>query len=161
MNIQALYSTRKKKRKDNNPDQYKALSNNLKIQVTQILMDAIGDPRSSDHSARIYQNIHDDLCKVFGLTELIQYERNMDKSLIDFFMKSVDVDTCLDIIEVSMRYIDNIIRQSPEQFKLTYHRVKTSPDKAIEKLNYRFDAAGVGYQLISGEIIPKDTHMNA
>lgn len=156
MQNQTLYSTRRKQREDNKPDQYKALSNNLKIQITQILVDAIGDPRSSEHSANIYQNIHDDLCKKFGLSELIKYERNIDKSIINFFMKCVDLDTCLDIIELSMRYIDTTIRQTPKQFQLTYNRIKTSPDQAIEKLNYRFDAAAVAYQLVSGEIIRKD-----
>ena len=89
----------------------------------------------------------------------------------DFLLKTENTDKVIDVIEVSFRYIDQVIRDTfdvpnndefdelDEIFGIsTSHRDTSyngiSPDEAIDLLNERFHEHNVGYQYESGEISP-------
>ena len=72
----------------------------------------------------------------------------------DFLLKTEDTNKVIDIIEVSFRYIDPMIRDiSPDSISPD----SISPDEAINQLNQRFRQHSVGYQYESGQIVKVDS----
>ena len=74
-------------------------------------------------------------------------------SVRDFFLGTEDVEKAIDVIELSFRFIDKVVRDHPNKFL----QRKISPDDAIAELNQRFRGDGVGYQYESGKIIRVDS----
>jgi hypothetical protein len=66
------------------------------------------------------------------------------------------VPGALDIIELSFRVIDRVIRDlAPGDAENA--RISQSADDAIEELNHRFLQHGVGYQYVEGQIVRVDS----
>ena len=82
---------------------------------------------------------------------------------MNFLLHTEETEKVIDVIEVSFRYIDQMVRDNLNTFmnqRLSYglKRSETSsPDEAIKELNYQFRDHGVGYQYESGQIIKVDT----
>lgn len=73
-------------------------------------------------------------------------------ALTHFFLNCTDADRTVDVIELSFRVIDRLVRDEPGKFNATL-----SPDDAIEELNSRFREHGFGFEYQSGELIRIDS----
>ena len=83
----------------------------------------------------------------------------------NFLLETEDTNKVIDVIEVSFRYIDIVIR---DKFRVSIDEIfgtsrrdippdSISPDEAIDQLNQRFREHGVGYKYESGQIVKVDS----
>jgi hypothetical protein len=156
-----LFSKRHKKLKGEVPDvyQYDNIPRPLRVQIVHIMHDAMGNVHSR-HTENIFQLIHDILCREYGKFSLSDdvYVRLREhhNDVLDFLLKSNEVDQVMDVVELSFKAIDIYYRK--ENF-IHLTRPRITPDEAIEELNIRFREHGVGYQYESGEIIRVDSQI--
>src|ERR1022692_3609359 len=72
------------------------------------------------------------------------------------YLLSADVSGALDIVELSFRVIDRIIRDlAPGD--AANAKISQSADDAIEELNHRLFEHGVGYQYLEGSLVRVDS----
>ncbi|UUA73595.1 STM4504/CBY_0614 family protein [Cellvibrio sp. QJXJ] len=152
MSIIDVFSKRQKKYRGEVSDvyQYDKIPNTLRVQLIHIVRDTIGVNTHNSYEA--YRQIHKVLCKEYGVFSLLPSARDDFEAIYDFFLKEKDVERCLDVIELSIRYIDGYVRKNYYQFPQMQ-----SPDDAIEELNLRFKESSVGFQYVSGELIRVDS----
>ncbi len=165
MAILDIFSKRKKRlQQAGKPDvyQYDTLPQTFRVQVTHIWKDAIG-PYSIDSlglgmespSNKMWKLIEESLCREKGLFTLAQYDAPPPNRCIDYLLRS-NTDDALDLIELSFRAIDRLVRHfNPvvaEQAKIVM-----GPDQAIEELNGRFQEHGIGYRYLGGTIVRADS----
>lgn len=165
MGIYNLFSKRQKKLRGEICDvyQYDTIPNNLKIQITQIISDAIG---TSTHcgkyghymseSDELYAYIHKILCREYGIYELIKNADTYFHEIYNYFLQQDDIEKCLDIIEISFNVIATHVKENPYKFT---EFTSLSPDDAIDELNERFKESCVGFQFESNEIIRIDSQI--
>jgi hypothetical protein len=163
-----LFSKRQKRLRGEVLDvyQYDNVPSQLRVQITYIVKDALGDVGHYD-TVESFRLIHDILCREYGKLSLSNNSslRHRDSSLIyidyvqeviNFVLATNDPEQILDITELSFRLID--IRYRDNQLRRRVQS-KINPDEAIEELNARFREHGVGYQYESGEIIRVDSQI--
>lgn len=158
MSIFELFSKRQKKIRGEVIDvyQYTDLPQCFRVQVVQIISDTVGSGNSGyNFSSSVYENIHKILRKEYGLFSLKPDARSNFSAIYDTFLHESDVDKCLDIIELSFKFINTYVKDNQMQFK---HAEGASqlPDDAIDELNSRFKESGIGYQFESMELIRVD-----
>ncbi len=162
MKIYELFSKRQKKLRGEVPDvyQYKTIPPELRVQVIHIWFDIWGeetlnasyDDNPHCNAYRIYNSIHQDLCREYGCFTLGP-ENNLVERVTNFLLKIEDTEKVIDVVELSFQYIDQVVRDKPYLFSPMH----ISPDEAIDELNDRFREHGVGYQYESGQIIKVDS----
>ena len=133
------------------------LSETFRVQAIHIISEAIGTEYSAYQN---YQFIHDTLSKEYGVFNLSKNKHfSIDKQLFDFLLNEIDINKVLDVIELSFRFIDLVIRKNIKQdyFYKRNHSIAIDADEAIADLNTRFKEHGVGYQFESSEIIRVDS----
>ncbi len=167
MAIVELFSKRQKKLRGDVPDVYvyDNLPQPLRVQIVHILTDTIGDDvQYSKHTnvKGIYRDIVNILCREYGLFQLQdQYEsygdRNYRAELCNFFLQIECIDTALDVIEISFRFIIAIVKE-PSRLGYTSDAREHGRD-AIDELNKRLKEHGVGFQFIEGEIVRVDSEL--
>ncbi|WP_140919143.1 STM4504/CBY_0614 family protein [Limnobaculum xujianqingii] len=163
MGIFELFSTRKKRLNGELPDVYKydVLPEPLKVQIVQIVIDTIGlkeEYGRLSSAMMLYEHIHNTLCKEYGVFTLGSNQKNDFSNVYDYFLTERKIDKLLDVIELTFKVIDNFVRLRQNEF--TNHlKTKQTADEAINELNHRFKAAGVGYEYTSGEIIRIDSEI--
>lgn len=165
MAIFDLFSSRQKKARGDMPDvyQYEDISNKLRVQIIHIIKATIGTKENNSHyggpthSEVVYRDIHEILCKEYGVFSLSkkQYSSNFE-SIYDYFLQSKDFEECLDIIELTFKFIEFHVKQKQYQFIREAGAQQEAVD-AIEELNQRFKESGVGYEFLSGEIVRIDS----
>lgn len=162
MAIFELYSTKKRKNNGEMPDvyQYEDIPQKLRVQIIHIIKETVGTNPSygqETHSEAVYREIHEILCKEYGIFSLGKRSNigNFD-AVYNHFLDSDDIDECLDVIELTFKFIDIHIRQKQYQFTRDERTSQLAEDAVIE-LNQRFKDEGVGYEFISGEIIKIDS----
>lgn len=156
--IYEIFSKRQKRLRGEVPDvyQYETIPSGLRVQVIHIWRDIWGeighwDLRNSYGNANdAYVFIHDKLCREYGILELGE-ESNPYERVGNYLLNEKETEKVIDIIEVSFRCID------PEAMDYQLFSPMSSPDEAINELNYRFREHGVGYQYESGQIIKVDS----
>ena len=158
MNVVDIYSKRQKRLRGEVPDvyQYDTISEQLRVQVVHIVKDALGEPYFNqawgewvyDGVSDAYHFIYTTLCREYGSFDLDDDTDGSYRSVVDFFLKTEDIEKAIDVIELSFQSID------PNVYG---YKVKTSPNEAIDELNHRFREHGVGYQYESGQIIRVDS----
>ena len=155
MAIFDLFSKRQKRLKGELPEiyQFDDIPHPLRIQIVKIIDDAIGMESYSSTTNEDYKFIHDALCREYGLFDL-HHSRTFKESVFNFFLEINAIEKAIDVIELSMKYIDKIVRNRG-LFAGTDR--KLNADEAIEELNERFKEAGVGYQFEAGEIVKMDS----
>lgn len=165
MGIYNLFSKRQKKLRGEICDvyQYDTIPKNLKVQIIQIISDTIGKPTPSNRygtymsvSDELYESIHKILCREYGVFVLIKNANNDFQAVYDYFLQQVDIEKCLDIIEISFQAIAINVKNNPYEFR---EITCQSPDEAIDELNERFRENGVGFQFESNEIIRIDSQI--
>lgn len=156
--ILSLYSKRRKAR-ENPPDVYRydTVPQDLRVQIVHIWRDAFGEIEEmygQNDAWRLTKWIHNALCREYGLFRLGHQGEPYFNALMNFFLQCADTDRVIDIVELSFRAIDKIVRDEPGKYS-----AKVSPDDAIEELNARFREHGVGFEYQSGEMIRVDSQL--
>jgi AbiJ N-terminal domain 4 len=158
MPIFDLYSKRRKRLLGDVPDvySYDCIPNDLRIQIVHIIQDAVGKS-SSRNQEEIYTLINNTLCREYGKFNLIEdrYTYYEDK-VLNFMLQTNINDQVIDVIELSFKCIENIIKRNFEIY-VQNTTVKIKPDAAIEELNQRFKEHGIGYQFEGNKIIRVDS----
>ncbi len=164
MAIFDIYSKRQKKLRGEISDvySYDEIPNKLRVQIIHIINNTIGECATHfqvrnyltqpTHSYSIYKKICEILRSEYGVFELHKHSDSYSKEIFDFFLSQGDAEKCIDIIELSFKVIDKIVREEQSNF----HQ---EADKAIAELNHRFQENGVGYQFEQGEIIRVDSQL--
>jgi hypothetical protein len=157
MAIVNLYSKRQKALRGQTPDVYRYddLPDRLRVQIVQIWNDAIGDPQMNyPPEAKLFGDVHQFLCREFGMFDLISSEMEPRAQVTQFFLNFISVDECLDVVELVFAMIDTFVRDHAD-----YFRAKVSPDDAIRELNTRFKEHGVGFQYSNRQILRIDSEV--
>ncbi|MCZ4336156.1 STM4504/CBY_0614 family protein [Shewanella colwelliana] len=165
MAIFDLFSSRQKKARGDVPDVYlyDSIPDKLRVQIVHIIKATIGTRVNNSHyggetySEVLYREIHEILCKEYGVFSLSQKHRiSHFEAVYDYFLYSEDFEECLDIIELSFKFIEFHVKG--KQYKFTHEEgTKQEANDAINELNYRLKESGVGYEFLSGEIIRIDS----
>jgi len=169
MGINDLYSKRKKlAEQGDKPEVYQYINLPLEFrrQVIHIWVTAIGPYRAEQYSAgyeplvnRLWRTTHDSLARELGLFNLgSEYQQPFDQCQSFLLNKNTSVEHLLDLIELTFRQIDEVIRKILESPKFRGELdVSQHPDSAIYELNHRFREHAIGYQYNNGQIIRVDS----
>jgi hypothetical protein len=159
--ISDIFSKRKKQaERAGKPDvyQYNQLPEPFRVQVSHIWRTSIGKWRTDDYgesvSNEVWQVIFDKLCRELGMFKLGGPVENPAGQCLHYLM-TADTDGALDIIELSFRAIDRMIRDVHPVMRAEIG-ITQDPDMAIRELNDRFREHGAGYQYSAGIIIRVD-----
>ena len=159
MAIFDIFSKRQKVLRGEVPDiyVYDQMPINLRIQIVHILNDALGTGKWSYPKIDAFESIHKILCREYGIFSLAEGYNESDKnSVINFFLKTNDIEKVIDIIELSFRVVDRVIREL-QIFETREMGIIVNPDDAVAELNHRFRESGFGYQFEGGEMIKVDS----
>ena len=156
-----LFSKRQKRLRGEISDifSYDEIPNPLRVQIANIIDDAIGSDRS-DYGPKLvkdaYSNINKILCREYGVLSLTSREhRNSKGYIMDFLLNEKDVEKVIDIIELSFQIITHISTRLQEY---QYHvEFNMTPSDAVEELNKRFAEHAIGYQFEEAHIIRVDS----
>lgn len=157
MGIFNLFS---KRGKENNNEifVYDQLPVVFRNQVIHIWRDTIGDYGFSGFGKIVddaWDFIHKTLCKEYGVFVLSEKGYNSQNKCEYFLQDEESIERCLDVIELSFRVIDRVVRT--QNYKFTQAGATQSSDDAILELNNRFQEHGIGYQFIEGLIVRVDS----
>lgn len=158
MSIFDLYSKRRNQQIGKVPDvyQYDDIPDPLRVQVVHIWRTAFGDPSEyGSNVPKLFKFINDTLCREYGRFNLSDRREGYFDAVANFMLQSSSTEEVLDVIELSFRVLDRIVRDHPHD----YHDSKQNPDDAISELNERFKERGVGYQYESGIVIRVDSKL--
>lgn len=162
MAIIELFSKRQKRLRGEVPDifTYDNIPESLRVQIVLIIRDVIGeDEYSSDNGAdQAYEFIHQTICREYGVFQLgsPRYDSGDKEQLLNYFLQTNKVEEAIDIIELTFKYIDIIIRKDYNRYKHSTSS-KLKPDDAVIELNERFKEHGIGYSFTGGEILRIDS----
>lgn len=160
MPIFDLFSKRQKRLRGETPEvyTYDEIPNELRVRIVHIIKDAIGHDEygSNSNINKVYDFIQSSLCREYGLFSLgDRYDNSSKHEVINFFLRTEDQDRAIDVIELTFKYVDRIIRGNHQHTH--YAEPRMTPDDAIKELNERFQEAGIGYSFEGGEIIRIDS----
>ena len=160
-----IYSKRQQRMQGEIPDtyQYETIPYELRVQIFYIWGKMWGTPYKNNldelQVSRLaydaYTSIETTLCEEYGMLDLDGGDvPNGDGYgfywvVRNFLLETEDTNKVIDIIEVSFRYIDQVIRD------ISHDGIP--PDEAINLLNRRFRQHSVGYQYESGQIVKVDS----
>lgn len=166
MRVNNLFSKRQKRLRGEYTDilTYDEIPQNLRVQIVHIIRDCIGEDHDTTWGTRdagqIYQSIFDILCREYGRFHLVNeqyHNKNYHQlQILNFILQSKFTEEVLDTIEISFKYIENVILGNEYEYKRGAV-VKTNPSEAINELNERFKENAVGYSYSNGEIIRIDS----
>jgi len=156
-----LYSKRRRRERGEITDvfTYDDLPNPLRVQVVHILRDGLETTDGPDQqSQEAYKFIHDTLAREYGMFYLADAAKgrypNFGEALFNFFLQTNDVERALDVVELTLRYIERIV----PDWRYSADR-KVSALTLIEELNERMKQSGVGYQYEAGAVIRIDSQL--
>jgi|TARA_B110000211_G_scaffold232102_1_gene295051 hypothetical protein len=161
MAIFDLFSKRQKRLRGEFPEiyTYDNIPKHLRVQIIHIIKDAIGIRKHGreDEPEKAYDFIHKTLCREYGIFSLgDRYSKNDEDHVLNFLLSTEDTEKAIDVIELSFKFIDRIIKQSFDEYEWNTE-IKIKPDEAIEELNERFKEHGIGYSFDGSEIIRVDS----
>ena len=168
MAVVDLFSRRKRIADGKTPDvyQYDELPQVLRVQIVQIMRDAVGAYHKyrtphSDYKAKEnnegWEIIHDSVAREHGVFKLAEGS-NPFLSCNNFLLNSHLVDLVLDLIEFGFLYIHSETRRFDVRERAK-RGISETADAAIKELNERFKQAGVGYQFEDGYILRIDSEL--
>jgi hypothetical protein len=161
MPIVPIFSKRNKK-KEFDVYRYDDLPLELRRQIIHIWVDSIGTYRrggfniSPSPANQIWDEVTRILCKEYGVFSLSDKSSDNSFEQCQDFILNSSCEKALDIIEVTFKGIDRIIRKQ-HYSKNDQAGIRQSPDSAISELNDRFKEHGIGYQYLNGRIIKIDS----
>lgn len=152
-----IFSKRQKRKRGEMPDVYQhtTIPKELRVQIIHIITAAF-KKLEYGIAQLVYENIHNTLCKEYGVFTLDERYRILNnryqdhaQAIFDFLLQTQETEEAIDVIELSFGYIDSIVRRGTAAIA----------DAAIAELNNRFREHGVGYQYESGQIIRIDSQL--
>ena len=160
-----LFSKRKKKNtRAGEPDvyQYDEVSRELRVQIQQILIDAIGpqyqiDPygmSSRSHNPDAWRNISKTLCRELGVHSLA--DRGNSVQQVIEYIGACPTEQFIDAVELCVKYIHHVSR-AKQDYQRSKLGITQPPDEAIDEINYRFRESRLGYQFEAGEVFRVDS----
>lgn len=158
MAIFDLFSKRQKRLRGEVPEvyMYDDIPHSLRVQLVQILNDGIGDERYHNVSSSFYSNIHNTLCREYGVFSLSENRYSSHWTAVaNYLLETEEIEQIIDIVELGLRTVDTVIRKKDWQ----YTGFAINPDLTIFEANARFKEHGVGFEYISGEIIRIDSQL--
>jgi pentatricopeptide repeat protein len=156
MAIFDLFSRRKRREQGKFPDvyQYDDIPDALRVQVVHIWISTYGEAREWSEANRLFHEMHETLCREYGVFNLAEEGALPFYKVSNFMLQSNETDKVLDVIELTFRMLDSVVRSQPNLFTGT-----TTPAESIVELNERFREHGVGYQYESGRMIRIDSQL--
>jgi len=156
LSIFDLYSKRSKRERGDAPElfQYTKIPEPLRVQIIHIWETTFGERGEWTQVPKTFQDIHDILCREYGIFRLTEKREKAFEQVANFMLQATDTERVLDVIELTFKTIDVIVRNSSDGFFCLQ-----TPDDAISELNTRFLEHGVGYQFESGQIIRVDSQL--
>jgi len=166
--IYELYSHRKKKIPRSGEEdvyQYDTVPKALRVQVQQILVEAIGPQylvdgytlSSYSHNPEAWQFIHKTLCRELGVHKLaaggLEIEQVLD------YIGTPGIEGFLDALELSARVIERVIGDYNDH-KRKEHGIKETANEAIGEINHRLRECGLGYRYEDGTLIRVDSEFS-
>jgi len=157
MAIFDLFSKRQKRLRGEIPDIYTYhIPHVLRVQIVHIIRDAVGrDIYNDNYAEQVYEFLHNAICREYGVFRLGNGS-DYQEQLLNYFLQTQKTEEAIDIIELSFKYIDKVIREDYWRYS-QYTNPTLEPDAAINELNERFKENGIGYSFESGEIIRVDS----
>ena len=148
----------KRKKKEETPFVFDQIPERLRNQIVHIWIDAIGPygsggsgfAETSLPSNYYWGQIAKMLCREYGVFTLTESHHNAEEQCFGF-INGGSVEEVLDIVEISFRIIDRVIRNLSSQKKESM-QIQQEADEAISELNTRFREHNVGYQYVEGYI---------
>lgn len=128
--------------------EYDNIPEKLRNQIVLIWKETIGSNRE------IWEWVEGVMKKELGVLSISNSRRYPEDACIDFLLNHKICEEVIDIIELSFRLIDKLIRD--QRYNGNFCGIKQSPDEAINELNYRFKENSVGYEYVDGQIIRID-----
>ena len=146
--------------------QYDTLPAPFRVQVIHIWESAIGvhSQPSGGYTGRydqpspaneIWKFIHDNLARELGVFALGR-ERGDPAARCKAFVLEAGTDGALDIIEMSFRVIDRLVRKF-SAFEIERAHITQDADDAVEELNRRFQEHAIGFQYCEGILVRLDS----
>lgn len=157
MTMFELFSKRKRRERGEFPDvyTYEEIPSALRVQIVHIVREIYFQGEYlTDHARNILEQLHQALCREYGVFHLIDEYTHDFKAVANFILQEKNHERVLDAVELLFRFADKAIREN------NYHyNSDINVDEAIDEVNLRFREAGVGYQFESGEIIRIDSQV--
>jgi len=162
MTLPQIYSRRKRQAEaagSVDVYQYETIPPKLRVQVVQILRDAIGPYffRSSKAAgAGVYDLLVRQMRRELGVHALMpnRHGWNASDELFAWMESGTSLDAWLDATEMALKRVDEHVRENQYHFSGI---VQSHPDQAIAEFNARALEAGFGFQFTSGEIVRIDS----
>lgn len=156
MAITDIFSKQMKKLRGEVPDVYRYdhLPGPLRVQINQIWESVLFTNGGSHPVVQACRSIVERLCHERGVFRLpypgqIQYEDNLYKDVVHYFLTETNVENALDVVQLFFSAIEDLDRDRCLDQSV-------SAASAIDELNFRFREHGIGYFYSSGQIIRKD-----
>jgi hypothetical protein len=165
MTVFNLYSKRQKNLREGAPEIfiYDHLPSPLRVQITLIIQDALGEKNdrygTTINPDQIFDQINKILCREYGVHDLGYgngYVLSGKEYVINHILFAKENDRVLDAIELCFKFINRYIGDDLPRYKESVNIVM-EPTEAIDELNIRFKEHGVGYQFESNAIIKLDS----
>ena len=165
MSILETYSKRKKRlTQDGQPQlhQYDTLPKEFRVQVVHIWRSAIGHRTEDMHGFRytgtiVWPLVANHLAREYGVFQIGLGARNGSNEpygqCVEHLLNA-PTDDALDIIELSFRVIDRVVRDLSAK---GFDGSDQDADDAIAELNHRLGEHGIGYKYMDGEVIRVDS----
>jgi hypothetical protein len=159
MTLPPIYSRRKRQAEaagSVDVYQYETTTPKFRVQVVQILQDAIGPFYNKNGyrcaGADVYDHLVRQIRRELGVHELVPgyLRQEASEEFFAWMSREVGLESWLDATEMALQFIDRFVRQ---KFGLFQRAVRCSPDDAIAEFNARALESGFGYQFVSGEIV--------
>lgn len=149
MAIFELFSMRQKKARGEYPDVYvyDELPITLKRQIVHLFDENIGRYYGSDSRTKsAYDSAYQILCKEYGVFYLDSMHNDPQTDILNFFLKTDDIEKSLDIIELLFRWIAK-------------YNQYIKGNEVVDELNSRFKMNGVGFEFFDNRIIRIDSEL--
>jgi hypothetical protein len=158
MAILDLFSKRQRRLRGDGRDvyQYTSIPAPLRVQVIQIIRDALGSSGPyCDEVNKTWQSIHDSLAREYGMFRLGEGSTH-EEAACRFFLNEANHEHVLDFIELGFQTVDRLGRDA---WYVSRARTVVSADVAIDEMNQRLREHAIGYAYLNGEIIRIDSQL--
>lgn len=135
--------------------QYNEVPERLRVQLQQILIDALGPHHRMTEfamhapidNADTWQFIHKTICREFGLNSLGRGATEGQQVI--GYLATCSATEFVDIVEICVRAIDRVVRRW-SAYDRKSHGIEQDSQEALDEINYRFRRSSFGFQFIDG-----------
>lgn len=142
--------------------QFDAVPEKLRVQIQQILWDAIGPhirmsefaTHAPEHNPRAWEFVDKTLCREFGVHSLGKGQTKGDQVIS--FLSTCSAKEFVSVVEICVRFIARVIVDLSDHER-EEHGINQKPKDALEEINHRFCRSGFGYRFEDGETLRVDS----